>query len=87
VRGNTVDGLRKLEEEASFGKYAKAAQAEWPERAKHTHGGLRVKRPRLLGARPDGPESEKNDFRIKFEFLSIPWLWKFAQGDLGEILT
>jgi hypothetical protein len=28
VRGNTVDGLRKLEEEVPFGKYAKAAQAE-----------------------------------------------------------
>jgi hypothetical protein len=36
-RGNTVDGLRKLEEEATFGKYAKAAQAEWTERV---HDGL-----------------------------------------------
>jgi hypothetical protein len=63
VRGNVIDELRKLEEEAPFGKYAKAAQAEWAERV---HGGLRAKRPGLLGA---GPESEeKNDFRIKFEF-------------------
>jgi hypothetical protein len=30
-RGNAVDGLRKLEEEAPFGKYAKAAQAELAE--------------------------------------------------------
>jgi hypothetical protein len=50
VRGNDVDRLRKLEEEAPFGKYAKAAQAE------RAHGGLRAKRPGLLGA---GPESEE----------------------------
>jgi hypothetical protein len=30
VRGNVIDGLCKLEEEAPFGKYTKAAQAEWP---------------------------------------------------------
>jgi hypothetical protein len=45
-RGNTVDGLRKLEEEVHFGKYAKAAQVEWTER---THDGLRAKRLGLLG--------------------------------------
>jgi hypothetical protein len=56
LRGNVVDGLRKLEEEAPFGKYVKAAQAEWAERA---HGGLWVKRPGLLGAGPVGPESEE----------------------------
>jgi hypothetical protein len=56
VRGNAVDGLRKLKEEAPFGKYAKAALAEWAERA---HGGLRAKRLGLLGAAPVGPESEK----------------------------
>jgi hypothetical protein len=66
VRGNAIDELRKLEEEAPFGKYAKVAQAEWAERV---HGGLRAKRPRLLGAGPVGPESEeKNDFQIKFNF-------------------
>jgi hypothetical protein len=46
-RGNAVDGLRKLEDEAPFGKYAKAAQgerAEWTERA---HDGLRAKWPGL----------------------------------------
>jgi hypothetical protein len=43
MRGNAVDGLRKLKEEAPFGKYATAAQAEWAERA---HGGLWAK---LLG--------------------------------------
>jgi hypothetical protein len=56
VRGNAVDGLRKLEEEAPFGKYAKAAQAEWVEWADRAHGGLRAKRPGLLGA---GPEPEE----------------------------
>jgi hypothetical protein len=55
VRGNAIDGLRKLEEEVPFGKYAKAAQAEW---AKRAHGGLWVKRLGLHGAGPDGPESE-----------------------------
>jgi hypothetical protein len=61
-RGNAVDGLRKLEEEAAFGKYAKATQAEWTERA---HDGLRAKRPGLLGAGPDGPESEEKLFSNK----------------------
>jgi hypothetical protein len=56
ARGNAIDGLHKLEEEAPFGKYAKAAQAEWAERV---HDGLWAKRPGLLGAGPDGPESEK----------------------------
>jgi hypothetical protein len=69
VRGNAVDGLRKLEEEFPFGIYAKAAQAEWAEWAVRAHSGLRAKRPGLLGAGPVGPESEeKNDFRIKFDF-------------------
>jgi hypothetical protein len=29
---------------------------------------------------------KKIPFRIKIEFLNIPRLWKFAQGDLGGIL-
>jgi hypothetical protein len=33
VRGNAIVRLRKLEEEAPFGKYANAAQAEWAEHA------------------------------------------------------
>jgi hypothetical protein len=56
VRGNAVDGLRKLEEEAPFGKYSKVAQVEWVERA---HGGLWAKQLGLLGAGPVGPESEE----------------------------
>jgi hypothetical protein len=34
-----------------------------------------------------GPKVEENYFRIKFEFFNIQRLWKFAQGDLGGILT
>jgi hypothetical protein len=52
-RGNAVEGQHKLEEDAPFGKYAKAAPAEWTERA---HDGLRTKRPGLLGAGPDSEE-------------------------------
>jgi hypothetical protein len=43
--------------------------------------------PGLLRAGPDGPESEEKLFPNKFEFSNIQRLWKFAQGDLGEILT
>jgi hypothetical protein len=34
-----------------------------------------------------GRNRRKNYFQIKFEFLNIQRLWKFAQGDLGGILT
>jgi hypothetical protein len=34
-----------------------------------------------------GPKAEENYFRIKFGFLNIQRLWKFAQGDLAGILT
>jgi hypothetical protein len=64
-RGNAIDGLRKLEEEAHFGKYAKAAQDEWAEWTERAHDGLRAKRTGLLGAVPDGPESEENLFLNK----------------------
>jgi hypothetical protein len=46
-----------------------------------------AKRAGMGEAGPDGPKSEKNYFRIKFGFLNIQRLWKFAQGDLGGILT
>jgi hypothetical protein len=58
VRGNAVDGLCKLKEEAPFGKYAKAAQAEW---AEHAHGGLRAK-PGCSGLGRMGRNRRKNDF-------------------------
>jgi hypothetical protein len=84
-RGNAADGLHKPEEEAPFGKYAKAAQAEWAER---THGGLRGEAGwGCSGLGRMGRNRMKNYFRIKFEFLNIQRLWKFARGDLGGILT
>jgi predicted nicotinamide N-methyase len=64
-RRNAVDGLRKLEEEAPFGKYAMAAQAQWAEWTERAHDGLRAKRPVLLGAGPDGPELEEKLFPNK----------------------
>jgi hypothetical protein len=42
---------------------------------------------RSWAERPDGLKAEENYFQIKFEFLNIQRLWKFAQGDLGGILT
>jgi hypothetical protein len=39
------------------------------------------------GAGPDGPKSEENSFLKKIKFLNIARLWKFAQEDLGGILT
>jgi hypothetical protein len=76
-----IAGLRKLEGEAAFGKYAKAAQVGMGrERAR---SGLRCgpARARL------GRILRKNSFRIKIGFLNLPRLWKFIEGDLGEILT
>jgi hypothetical protein len=34
-----------------------------------------------------GPKSRKIIFELKIGFLKIARLWKFAQGDLGGILT
>jgi hypothetical protein len=34
-----------------------------------------------------GRKLKKISFLIKIEFLNMPMLWKFAQGDLGGILT
>jgi hypothetical protein len=56
----------KLEEEAPFGKYAKAAQDEW---AKHVHGGLRGKAAQHERGWVGWPKSEENYFRINFGFF------------------
>jgi hypothetical protein len=34
-----------------------------------------------------GQNLKKIPFQIKIKFLNIPRLWKFAQEDLGGILT
>jgi hypothetical protein len=87
-RGNAVDGLRKLEKEAPFGKYAKAAQAQWAEWTECADGGLWGEAGRgCSGLGQMGRNRRKNYFQIKFEFSNIQRLWKFAQGDLGGILT
>jgi hypothetical protein len=39
------------------------------------------------GAGPDRPKSKENSFLKNIKFLNIPRLWKFAQEDLGGILT
>jgi hypothetical protein len=45
------------------------------------------------GQRPSGPQGwlgqnlEKRISELKIGFLNLPRLWKFAQGDLGGILT
>jgi hypothetical protein len=62
-----ITGLRKLEEEAAFGKYAKDAQAGMGERVRATACG--VERASTGEAGLGGPNSEKkNSFRIKFDF-------------------
>jgi hypothetical protein len=43
--------------------------------------------PTWVGLGRMGRNLRKIHFRIKIEFLNIPRLWKFAQGDLGGILT
>jgi hypothetical protein len=64
----------------------------WKRRAstvKEEEGGQwgRVGQKGRMGRRAAGSEAEKNHFRIKIGFLNLPRLWKFAQGDLGGILT
>jgi hypothetical protein len=38
-------------------------------------------------ARSAGPKAKKRISELKIGFLNLPSLWKFAQGDLGGILT
>jgi hypothetical protein len=46
-----------------------------------------------LGQRLSGPQGRlgrkygKRIFELKIGFLNLPRLWKFVEGDLGEILT
>jgi hypothetical protein len=44
-------------------------------------------RPARAGLGRMGRNLKKIPFQIKIKFLNIPRLWKFAQGDLGGILT
>jgi hypothetical protein len=72
IGGSRVVGLRKLEEETTFGKYAKAAQTEMGRACARS---LRKKRGAGWAERPDGPAGRwaaecegKILFRIKFDF-------------------
>jgi hypothetical protein len=77
--------MRKVEGNTPLGKCAKAAWAEWAERGS---GGLRgEKGPARVGLGQMVQNLRKISFRIKIEFFNIPRLWKFAQGDVGGILT
>jgi hypothetical protein len=38
-------------------------------------------------ARSAEPKAKKRISELKIGFLNLPRLWKFAQGDLGGILT
>jgi hypothetical protein len=38
-------------------------------------------------ARSAGPKMKKKIFELEIGFWNLPRLWKFAQGDLGGILT
>jgi hypothetical protein len=46
-----------------------------------------------LGQRPNGPQGWPGRMQgkiiseLKIGFLNLPRLWKFVEGDLGEILT
>jgi hypothetical protein len=77
--------VRKVEENMPFGKYANAAWAEWAERGASGLWGVAGRRGAGLGRM--GQNLKKIPFRIKIKFMNIPRLWKFAQGDLGGILT
>jgi hypothetical protein len=84
-RDGVVAGMHKVEGNTPFGKYAKAAQAEW---AECRHDGLRGKSgPTRARLGRMGRNLKRILFRIKIGFLNIPRLWKFTQGDFGGILT
>jgi hypothetical protein len=72
----------KVKGNTPFGKYAKAAWAEWALAGIRQPVGQRG-----LARAGLGRNLRKIPFRIKIGFLNIPRLWKFAQGDLGGILT
>jgi hypothetical protein len=93
-REGAENGRRESKEKAYFCNYANGARG--PSGLGRPVGfGLREKRgqqgpagPRLSGlqGRP-GRKRRKGIFELKIGFLNLPRLWKFAQGDLGGILT
>jgi hypothetical protein len=73
-----LDGRRESKEKSHFYNYA--------------YGRGEASRSRL-GRRPSGPQGwpgrkqGKRISELKFGFLNLSMLWKFVEGDLGEILT
>jgi hypothetical protein len=84
-REGVVAGMRKVKGKTPFGKYVKAALGQmgwaWTRRLVGQSGPARARLSLL------GQNLRRILFRIKIGFLNIPSLWKFAQGDLGGILT
>jgi hypothetical protein len=85
-------GRREPKGKTYFRKYAIDTRAGW---AGKVEFGLREESGQRgwLGQRPSGPQGwpgrkwRKEIFELKIGFLNLPRLWKFAQGDLGGILT
>jgi hypothetical protein len=83
---------RELKGKTYFRKYTIDTRASW---AGKVEFGLREERGQRgwLGQRPSGPQGRpgrkqgKRISKLKIGFLNLPRLWKFAQGDLGGILT
>jgi hypothetical protein len=81
--------MREEEEGGRLGREVswagREAEAQWG------RGGMATAGPKVwmgrLAAGPVGPKVRKNSFPNKIWFLNILRLWKFAQGDLGRILT
>jgi hypothetical protein len=78
-------GVRNVEENTPFRKYANAGWVDWAERGTGSLRGRAGQRGVGLGRMGRNPK--KIPFWIKIKFLNIPRLWKFARGDLGGILT
>jgi hypothetical protein len=77
-------GVPKVEENTPFGKYTNVSWAEGVSGDRRPAG---CSRPARAGLDRMSQNLKKIPFRIKIKFLNILRLWKFAQGDLGGILT
>jgi hypothetical protein len=90
--GNGQLGRCELEGKTYFHKYAINTRASWAGKVEFSPREEIGQRGRL-GQRPSGPQGQlgrkrrKRIFELKIGFLNLPWLWKFAQGDLEGILT
>jgi hypothetical protein len=85
-------GRREPKGKTYFHNYAIDTRASWAGEVEFGPWEERGQRGRL-GQRPSGPQGRpgrkqgKRISKFKIRFLNLPRLWKFAQGDLGGILT